>query len=136
MLLRRVRQDHHDGCFVACIAMLLGVTYLDAFKIVHPDRALDEYGYGFAGIQEIDIARAAFDILKRLNLNPKRANVQEIRRLRRLSVVLIRWRCSPTLLHAVVFDPKNKTILDPSSNYPNMKDLSEQMEAAFYVEAA
>ncbi len=84
----------------------------------------------------MDISAAAFNILKRLNLKPKQANVRHMKHLRRLAVVLIRWRCSPTLMHAGVFDPKNKTILDPSSSYPSMKDLSEQMEAAFYVEAA
>lgn len=136
MPLYRVRQDHHDGCFVACVAMLLGITYLEAFKIVHPDRVLDEYGYGSAGIREVDIPGAAFDILKRLNLNPKQARVRHMRNLRRLAVVLIRWRIDPTLMHAVVFDPKKKILLDPSSSAPNLEELSSQMETAFYVEAA
>ena len=141
MPLQRVRQDHYDGCFVACVAMLLGVSYLDAFNIVHPGRMTNELGYEYfsvlrAGIEHKDVPAAVFEILNKLNLKPKKARVQDIRRLRRLAVVLIRWKCSPTLMHAVVFDPKSKQLLDPSSKYPDMKSLSEQMEAAFYVDVA
>ncbi len=135
--LQRVHQDHYDGCFVACTAMLLGTTYLEAFKLVHPDRYVDEYGYGRAGVEDMDVPNAAFNILQKLNLNPKRANVQQMRHLRRLAMVLIRWTDSPTIMHAIVFDPKSKRILDPAYSNPlSMKRYAMQMDAAFYVDKA
>ncbi len=135
--LQRVHQDHYDGCFVACTAMLLGVTYLEAFKLVHPDRYVDEDGYGRAGVEDMDVPNAAFNILQKLNLNPKRANVQQMRHLRRLAMVLIRWADSPTIMHAIVFDPASKRILDPAYYNPlSMRRYATQMDAAFYVDKA
>ena len=117
--------------------MLLGTTYLEAFKLVHPDRYVDEYGYGRAGVEDMDVPNAAFNILQKLNLNPKRANVQQMRHLRRLAMVLIRWTDSPTIMHAIVFDPKSKRILDPAYSNPlSMKRYAMQMDAAFYVDKA
>lgn len=135
--LQRVHQDHYDGCFVACTAMLLGMTYLEAFKLVHPDRYVDEYGYGRAGVEDMDVPSAAFKILQKLRLNPKRANVQQMRHLRRLAMVLIRWEHSPRIMHAVVFNPQTKLILDPAYSHPlSLKQYARQMDAAFYVDKA
>jgi hypothetical protein len=137
MVPQRVRQDHDSGCFVACVAMLLGVTYLEAFKLVHPNRELDEYGYGFAGLEGMDPVAQAFEVLEKLNLNPRLANVKEMRHLRRTAVVIIRWKYTPTLMHAIVFNPADKIILDPAyERASEMKRYAEQMDAAIYIKKA
>ena len=137
MLPNRVRQEHSDGCFVACVAMLLGVSYLEAFKLVHPTRYVDEYGYGFAGVEGMDPVADAFKILERLNLNPRLANVKDMKYLRRTALVIIRWKYSPELMHAVVFNPVAKKILDPAyETASHMKRYADQMEAAIYISKA
>jgi hypothetical protein len=60
-----------------------------------------------------------------------------MRHLRRLAMVLIRWEHSPTIMHAIVFDPNAKRILDPAYYSPlPMKQYAYQMDAAFYVDKA
>lgn len=36
--IKKVLQKHKSGCGVACVAMILGITYDEAMKIVHPRR--------------------------------------------------------------------------------------------------
>lgn len=128
--LKRVHQEHDNGCFIACTAMLLGTSYLDAFKIIHPDKnpfQTEVWSRAIGMTPEASIQR-----LIKLGLNPVKRPLRQLRNLRRTALVLIRWEYAPTLMHAVVYDAIRDRFLDPGYSTKKMKVYQRQLDSVYY----
>ena len=126
MKIPHVRQNHTDGCFVACVAMLLGVSYKTAYHALFPTRQ-----DGKAGIQ----IENAFYVLKKLGFKPKPSYERRIKKLHQNSVIIIRWIVEPTISHAAIWNARRKKTQDPLKHYS--RDVYEsQIESIFSVDIA
>ncbi len=130
MAYRHVFQYHNSGCFVACVAMLLGKSYKQALKLIHPDKNPNTFWETISMPPEQSIER-----LPLLGIQTKTAKTRTIRHLRRDALLLIRWRVQPTLMHAVVYDAKHKKLLDPGNRIPMPSHVYErQLDTVLYIE--
>lgn len=103
--------NRHNGCFVACAAMILGVPYMDAFKKTHPKRDPGDHRGGF-----VSTTRA----LKRLTqwgLQPRVIEIDSIRKLKQTALIWIRWSPRSRLMHSYVYEHKTGKFWDPNLSY-------------------
>jgi len=114
MPIRHVRQEHYDGCFVACVAMLLKVSYREAFEKVYPNRDF----YAGAGLHP----HLAMRKLEALGFQFSYAKTKRLSSLKKDALLCIHWEGSDTG-HAVLFDSRAKKFLDPA--YAKHLPLSE-----------
>lgn len=104
MPLRLVRQDNYMGCFVAAVATMIGASYADARKMIHPNKG---ESHGIA-------PEKAIERLRRLGFNPQvRYGRRRVRDLRENTLLLVTWSHSPELGHTVVWDAEERKVLDP-----------------------
>lgn len=136
MPLTRVDQGHHwSGCFVACIAMVTGTSYEQAFKLLFPKRRFENEYHGIRRMNPTAPANVAYLKMSALGLQPKRTNRVSFDKLNRTAIWIIRWSWSPELMHAVVWDHQTKTILDPAYSLPlPIKEYEKQRDSVYYVE--
>lgn len=148
MPIQHIRQIHSSGCFIACVAMLLGKSYEDAFALMYPGKSIHDYD--IRGLTSTDIGKAASELLEKLGCSVKKSTYKQIKSLQKYSrkraLLIIRWRWGapignqasdddPWMCHAVVFDPDTKKFLDPSGSLPrDMKDYQKQLDSVFYVD--
>lgn len=148
MPLQHVRQIHSNGCFIACVAMLLGKSYAEAFALMYPGKDLNDWD--IQGLTSTDIGKAASELLEKFGCAVKKSTYKRIKSLQKFSrksaLLIIRWRWGaptsghvseddPWMCHAVVFDADTKKFLDPSGYCPrDMKDYQKQLDSVFYVE--
>ena len=120
---------HDSGCFIACAAMLLDISYNEALKLIHPEKDIDMcYRYDEVGLTpEESILR-----LTAFGLNPNPRPLRQLRNLRRTALLYIRWRIQPELMHAVVYDAARKKFLDPGTLYPHIDEYEEQLDSVYY----
>jgi hypothetical protein len=129
--LERVRQIHGNGCFIACLAMLRGVTYEEAFKSVHPNRDPDK-------VDRWDDSVAlrfedAINALVMQDLKPELSKLRHLRNLRRTALLIMRWEYEPSRMHGVVFDAKTRKFLDPAWMRPDPINFYErQLDTVLY----
>jgi hypothetical protein len=129
--LRRVEQLHGNGCFIACLAMLKGITYEEAFKLIHPDKDMAAISY----YDRIGLTpEESIQRLEQLGLGPVHRPLRQLRNLRRTALLLIRWEHAPTLLHGVVFDASTKKFLDPGY-LRKPKTYERQLDTVLYFKA-
>lgn len=131
--LRMVEQQHTNGCFIACLAMLTGKTYRQAFSLIHPDKDYDSIGhYEPIGLSpEESIKR-----MEELGLGPDPRPLRNLVNLRRTALIMIRWKYSPTLLHGIVFDASTKQLLNPNGSIrplsSRMHSIQSQLDTVLY----
>jgi len=140
-----------DGCFIACLAMFLGKSYVEAFKALYPGQ--DPNGPIPQVLTSVDLMQAVTDTLKKLGFTVKRSSYRKLQSLRKYSrknaILIIRWQCdddsdevsysNPWLCHAVVFDAETKKFIDPSHGHATsyeMKSYQRQLDSILYVEPA
>lgn len=98
----------HNGCFIACAAMILGVPYDEAFRRTHPKRDPNDRRGGY-----VSPGRA----LKRLTqwgLKPRVIEIDSIRNLKKTALIWIRWSPHSALMHSYVYEHKTKKFWDPN----------------------
>lgn len=104
--------NNYSGCFVACIAMILGLKYEDAYKKLFPMRKPFDSGGCSPQI--------AFKKLIRLGLQPRMlpANTN-IRKLKTTSLIWLRWGGSDSnLMHSIFYEKENNNYWDPNYHLP------------------
>lgn len=126
MKIKKVKQLHVDGCFVACVAMLLGETYDNAFNEMFPGR---DDGWGDLPVEE------ASHVLERLGFKPVRSRARRIKNLRHDAVVVIKWKEDPSISHSAVWSSKKRKMLDPLRHYKRSV-YETQIYAIYYVDVA
>lgn len=129
--LNRVQQRHNNGCFIACLAILLGKTYEEAFKVVYPNRDCPlDYENPNVGLSP----EVSLEIIKKIGLKPKKSSLTRLKSLKRTALVLLRWRDAPTLLHGIVFDASRQIFLDPSTpTFSNARAYQKHLDSIYYM---
>jgi hypothetical protein len=126
--IQRVSQQHRDGCFIACFAMMKGISYEEAYKLVHPKK-------DFCGEASLPPEKA-IKILDKYGLETSYQPIKKIRHIKRDALLLIRWRAQPDLMHGVIFDKKNRMFLDPWFNTPkSVRTYESQLDSVWYFKA-
>ena len=140
MPLQPVTQQSHTGCFIACVAMLTGRTYEQAFSLLRPGQdPKTTYTHGW---EEMSMEQTVHRLLGGLGFRSRTSKYRKFRtfkeRVNKNAIMIIRWRWSPTLCHCVLFDAEKKQFIDPSGGYtPSeraLKDLQEQLDCAIIIE--
>ena len=126
--MKRVHQKHWDGCFVACVAMLKNTTYDKATELVHQIK-LDRHTPACLPPENVP------DILKRCKVQfAQRSDRRRISSFKNPTLFLIRWSGAPELLHAVVWDPSQRKILDPHFIEPlTHAEYESQADSVFEI---
>lgn len=109
--LKRIYQKHKTGCGVACLAMIVGCSYDEAMKIVHPRRKRWKK-------PSVTILRY-IKVLKKLKLQFKIKFVDgyDLSKIKNPCILGVRWEDKNKSMdpingwHAVVYN--NKKIFDP-----------------------
>ncbi len=110
--IKHVTQTHKTGCGVACIAMIFGISYDEAMKIVHPKRKLGKKPY--TSIQTIVDVLTVNKIKYKVQLSDGHSL-----NIKNPCILGVRWNNDdgkliiPKGWHWVVL---NKKILDPAQN--------------------
>lgn len=111
-MIKKVLQKHKNGCAVASIAMLAGISYEEAIKALHPNRK----PYEKISANLFAIAAA----LSRLNIGidfktpwSKTLNIKDIDKPALLCIDL---SDKARHNHAVVWDPETQKIINPDPN--------------------
>ena len=140
MPLQRVSQQSDTGCFIACVAMLLGKTYGQAFRLLHPGlNPADTYTHGF---REMSMEETVHRLLRGLGFKTRTSKYRKFRtftsRVNKHAIMVIRWDFAPTLCHCVMFDAETRQFIDPSGGYTptkwTLKRLQEQLDCAIIIE--
>lgn len=129
--MRHVAQAHGQGCFYAGLAMLLGCSYVEAFRRVH--RASSDINRLFR--RPILRADRVPAVLERLGLSPREVRCRRVRSLKHDALIVVRWHEHSMYSHTVVWDSKGKRILDPGSRVNPLSTymVEQQLYAAYEV---
>jgi hypothetical protein len=131
--MRRVQQLHGSGCFIGCVAIFLEITYEEAFSRVYPNRHMPLPGefYPEVGLDPNE----ALAMMPKLGLEIKQANLKSVRSLRtRTSLIILRWKDQPYLMHALVFDGERGVFIDPHYKIPlNCRAYNYNLDSIYYV---
>jgi hypothetical protein len=105
--MKRIVQQHTNGCVPACIAMLSGVSYLQAVRIVYPHRLSGNP----LGAYYDDVIRA----IKAVGLRfYTRSRIIPFEQLRHNALITIDHPIyGETDHHAVIWDKEAQRIIDP-----------------------
>jgi hypothetical protein len=133
-MLQLVPQIHNTGCFIACIATLLEISYQEAFERIHkkpcppPDAYFRQHLVGLTPEQSLEV-------MPSLGLKMEKSNLRNVRSLRRrTSLILLRWQDEPTQMHGIVFDGEARKFLDPDPMYPvSLRRMQKNLEAIYHV---
>jgi hypothetical protein len=137
-MLRAIRQQHGDGCFISVIATLLEIPYEKAFQRVYPGREMpptDDNGYYNWTLGMTP--EKSLELMPSLGLELIPTKMKSVMSLRkgRTALILLRWRSMPTLLHGIVYDGETGRFLDPGrlSYIKTRKAMQENLESIYYV---
>jgi hypothetical protein len=110
--------------------MLLGITYHEAFKLIHPEKdpfLVEVWSPAIGMTPEASIER-----LVKLGLNPVPRPLRQLRNLRKTALLLIRWKWAPSLMHGVVYDSVRDRFLDPAPTTKKMRVYESQLDSVYY----
>lgn len=131
-MLRRVQQLHDNGCFIACVATLLEISYQDAFNKLFPGKAMpDPNDYG----SEVGLmVEESLKLLPQIGLQLQPAKLRNVKSLRkRTSLIVLRWKHMPDLSHATVFDGNTGNFLDPAFEKPSSRVYNSNLHTIYYI---
>lgn len=141
MHIQHVTQGHYNGCFVAALAMILGKTYEDTFKLLFPDRDIQNGDHALRA-EDQDIGACAARAMEKLGVKTKKSTYRKVMSLLKYSqknvLIIVRWHGGP-MCHAVVYDAQTKRFLDPSdpggpSSQHDLKVYQRNLDSMYYVE--
>jgi len=132
-----VKQYHDSGCFIACVAMLLGKSYSEVFKKIHPGMEtwmIDPWGYPemdvpFAALTVADAVAKLPSLGIQAHLAPTR-NLRRIKRGNKNALIVIRWEDDITSEHGIVFDAARKKFMNPS--HGDWWDIKSKKRRLYY----
>lgn len=118
-MLQPVAQLSHTGCFIACVAMLLGKSYREAFSLLRPGKDMDAmYSHGF---QTNNIEKTSHRLLRKLGFKTHTGKYRKVRsyqeRMKKNTIMIIRWNENSPSCHCILFDADGKRFIDPSGGY-------------------
>lgn len=132
---QRVEQVHDTGCFIAAVAMLLGRSYEEALKLIHPHKSMTDWDVGMHSffLAEAGLAK---EYLNKLGIKVTPSKERRLRRLRRDAILIIRWSIEPTRLHAIIYLAKERRFLDSAYRTPlKLESYQEQLDAVMLIDS-
>ncbi len=130
--INHVDGNREMGCFVACVAMLLGKSYDETFKIIFPRRSPNNI-LGGALMPE-----NAFMVLEYLGFKPRRIRIKKLKELNRHALIWVRWTVQNSLMHSVVFEASTRRFWDPNYIRPlkrrQRKNMKRQIDTVIYLD--
>ena len=111
--MKYIKQRHARGCGAACLAMVAGINYNRAVRLIQP---LRQKGEPFNGT-------ALEDLLRSLNILETSYRIyfgQKLHNIRNNAYIALTLPCG--CRHAVAWDTENKRILDPDPLGPDDED--------------
>lgn len=141
MAFRPVSQQSHTGCFIACVAMLLGKTYEEAFSLLHPGKNMTEmYSHGW---RDNSMENKAHELLRGLGFKTHTGKYRKFKsyreRMQKNAIMIIRWDFDPSMCHCILFDADAKNFIEPSGGYVitsdyTMKSLQRQLDTPIIID--
>lgn len=125
MKIKLVKQKGNYSCFVAAVAMIQNISFDDAFKKVRPKKDYPRKG-------SLPV-RDCFQRLSKLGINYERTNIKHISKLKKNSLILLRWVWNPDLAHFIIYDAEQKSILDPAPDMLSIYEYEESLFAVYYL---
>jgi ABC-type bacteriocin/lantibiotic exporter with double-glycine peptidase domain len=127
--MNRILQESESGCFVACFAMLADLSYEAAFKVVFPGQFRTPYN-GDIALDE------APNKLKQLGWKIRRIRAKHLDKLTKDALIFITWKDEPERSHSVVWDAKQKQVLDPIPSYHRLphRVYERQLTTVIYID--
>ena len=128
MALKLVKQEHYEGCFIACVAMMLKLTYFEAFMLIHPS--------GFP--ERVGLSREkSIDRLIQIGLHPVRLAISKPEEIDKTALIILRWkkrRQDRVIYHSIAFDRESNLLLDPSCRIKTWLDCKRMatLDSAYY----
>lgn len=136
-----VSQLSHTGCFIACLAMLLGKSYREAFKLVHPRKNMDTmYSHGF---RTNFVEAKVHELLGGLGIQSHTGKYRQFKsytdRVKKNAIMVVRWKHDPRSCHCIMFDAKEKRFIDPSGGYVvsserELRSLQRQLDCPIVID--
>lgn len=122
--MKLIKQRHTTGCGIASLAMVAGISYAAACKLLHPKHVLR---HKLSAIYEPDVVASLRKLGIKANAVKARTltngvpRIIQIKELTQPSILIIevpkrygKIEFENTTMHAVVWDPISKKILDPN----------------------
>lgn len=144
MALRHVTQINYNGCFIAALAMLIGKTYDETYKLVFPDAdpLTSEHAIKSEEHDGHNIGAAASRVMEKFGVKTKRSTYKQIKSLlkyaKKNTLIILRWGGpSGSMCHALVYDAETKQILDPSGPGDRTRSINwyqRNLDSMYYVE--
>lgn len=106
--MRRIKQRHITGCGPASLAMLTGISYQKALKLMLPDRQFGEC----ACTNIFDNLRAFEDLELNVKVSLKKTSLRQLKQ-NAIIIVEMPQKKDHALQHAVVWDHEKKEVVDP-----------------------
>lgn len=142
MALQPVSQKSYTGCFIACVAMLLGKTYDEAFSLLHPGKnqaAMSSHGWSADSMEQ-----KAHELLRKLGFKTHTGKYRKFKsyreRMHKNAIMIVRWSFDPTMCHCILFDADGKRFIEPSGGYVvesehQLKDLQRQLDTPIVIDS-
>ena len=120
--MRLIWQQDPSGCGVACVAMVAGISYTQAKRVLFPDITGGQKNFALNAYQLRDGLRSlGFQVGNKFVRVPK-----DIRELK-FAAVLKANDQENGLWHAVVWDPRRLLILDPNTKNGHRKPTDRRL---------
>lgn len=110
--IKLITQNHTTGCGVACFAMVLGISYNRAMKLLHPTR----FWWFSKATTTVGQMHAKLEALGRKSTLSEESDFMALNK--RTIVIVKTFYKGKNNHHAVVWDPVGECILDPARGNP------------------
>jgi hypothetical protein len=120
MALMRIHQVNESGCFIACVAILTGKSYYEAFQMLHPGKNIERFRDH--NIIHESVEQGAIENLQKIGIQARPSRLRRLKSLvrhgKKPAMLIMRWKDADPGCHSVIFDPETKKILDPAFFIP------------------
>lgn len=130
--MKHIRQKHMNGCGVATVAMLLGMTYNQVLKHMYPKR------WFWQPVKPFSIGDALWSL--GWEYNEFVLKYYHIQQITKAAIFIIKWTDEDRSAfpfydyetHAVAWDPQTKSILDPALKYAHPLEYYQKRACGYY----
>jgi hypothetical protein len=130
--MRYIRQKHLYACFPACLAMVSGISYEFACKIVDGRKTKRTWEFSGAEWQQTDSSYRKAGLNSRMYKNVDLKSIKELRKLKNDAILFIHSPLDEEWGHAVVWNSKKQVIYDPSP-WPWFKHTYQYVKSIFQI---
>jgi len=121
--------------------MLLGKSYSEAFKLLHPGK--DEFITYPHGFSDVSMENVAHKHLRGLGFETHTGRYKKFQTYRNRSskhaIMIVRWEFDPIMCHCIMFDGETKRFIEPDGGYIveskyKLKSLQRQLDCSIVID--